>query len=83
MIIRLKVEHAKDATGELKRVMWTTVETEIEGINTFTSVAELGNDTPLAKELDFIVTEMMALKKAEIMKKNRKKLAESKRKNKK
>ncbi len=65
----------KDATEELKRVMWVTVSTEIEGIGTFTSVSELANDTPLAKEVDVIVTEMMKLKKEEITKKNKKKLA--------
>jgi hypothetical protein len=74
MVIKIKIENLKDATGELKRVMWVTVETAIEGIGTFSSFADLGNDTPLAKELDGIVTDMLHLKKLEITKNNKKKL---------
>lgn len=83
MIVKIKVEHGKDASGEVKRVMWFTVESGVEGIGTFSSVSELANDTPFAKEIDYIVTEMMELKKAEITKKNRRLLAISKNKKKK
>ena len=78
MIIYLKVEHGKDSTGQRKRVLWTTVETEIEGMGKIVAVNELQDETPLAKEIDYIVSEMMALKTAQIREKNNRLLAKRK-----
>lgn len=80
MTIILKIQKAKDKTGKIKRVMWITLKTDIEGIGTFSSVSALGSRTPLSKEINTIVSEMLRLKKAEIKAKNKEKLNKLKKK---
>lgn len=66
MIILLKIEEGKDATKQKKRVLWTTIKTDIETIGTFTSVSEIVEDSVLWKELDMIVQNMLAMKNEEM-----------------
>jgi hypothetical protein len=80
MKVILQIEHGKDATGENKRAMWIDIITDIVGMERITSVAELPEDSPLGKEVDFIVTEMLALKKKELKAKMDSELAAKKKK---
>ena len=64
--INIRILHQKDKTKKLKRVMWITADTGDIALDKITTVSELLNDSPLAKELDWITGEMVKLKKKEI-----------------
>ena len=81
MKIALSVDHYKDKTKKTKRVMMVGITTDIPGMEKIQTVAELPDDSILAKELDMIVTEMLALKKEAIGKENKKKLTTKKKTN--
>lgn len=66
MKVILHIEHGKDATGKNKRAMWVDILTDVVGMERITSVAELPKNSVLGKEVDLIVTEMLALKQKEL-----------------
>lgn len=55
MILKLRIEHAKDATGIKKRVIWSTLLTEIEGMKSVTSVAELDKGSILGDKIEEMI----------------------------
>lgn len=78
MVIHATIENIPSKKNKLRRVLTMNVKTDIEAIGNVVAVAELDSASPLAKEIDGIVTEMMALKKAELVS-NTKKLVAKKR----
>ena len=80
MKVILQIEHGKDKTGKTKRAMWIDIRTDIIGMERIVSVAELPKSSILGKEVDFIVTEMLALKKKELKAKMDSELAAKKKK---
>lgn len=78
MKVTFRFDHGKDASGEHKRALFATVRTEIAGMEEIHSVMEVPDDSVLGKEVSLIVTNMLAAKQDEIRKKNKKKLAASK-----
>lgn len=80
MKIRMLVEMAKDKSGKVKRTLWTTVETDIIGMEKISTVAEMPDKSTLAKEIDWMVTEMVELKKKSLKEKNKKLIAKRKKK---
>jgi len=80
MRISIIIDHFKDATKKIKRTMIVTLYTDIPGMEKVKAVAELPKNTPMAKEVDFIVTDMLTRKKAAITKENKKKLLAKKKK---
>lgn len=51
----------------------TTIKTDTPGMENINSVGEIPNDSPLAKEVDYIVTETLKMHKAKIKDDNKKK----------
>lgn len=78
MKIIMQTEILKDKTKKIKRALWFTVLTDIPGLEKVSSVAELPDDSTLAKEMDWIVTEILAQKKKSIAAKNKKLIAKKK-----
>lgn len=66
MLLKIRVEHMKDATKKTKRVIISTLETEIPGMERITAVAELDDKCQMGKEIDDLVERMVLLKKEEI-----------------
>ena len=81
MRIAINIDHYKDKTKESKRVMMIMVTTDIPGMEKIQTVAELPDGSPLATEVNMIVTEMLKLKKDAIGKENKKKLKTKKKTN--
>ena len=81
MRIALSIDHYEDKTKKTKRVMMVGVTTDIPGMEKIQTVGELPKNSPLAKEIDIIVTEMLKLKKDAIGKENKKKLTTKKKTN--
>lgn len=63
MILNLKVENMKDATGTIKRVLFAGLQTDIIGAEKITTVAELDDESGLTWEIDQLILAMLALKK--------------------
>jgi len=80
MVFLLKTEIGKDASGEEKRIMWCTLDTENEGMGVFTTVAELPDDDILSEIIDDISSQMLKAKQKEIKAKNKKKVESKKKK---
>lgn len=78
MKIIMQTEILKDKTKKVKRALWVTVMTDIPGLEKVSSVAELPDDSTLAKEMDWIVTEILAQKKKSLVVKNKKLVAKMK-----
>jgi hypothetical protein len=76
--INIRILHQKDKTKILKRVMWVTADTGTIGLDKITTVAELPNESILAKEIDWICDEMVKLKKKDIGEENKKKVVKKK-----
>jgi hypothetical protein len=79
MILRLRVEHMKDASGEKKRVLFSTLTTEIKGMERIDAVAELDEHCILGREISQLIAEMLALKTKDL-KVGRKAIIKSKKK---
>ena len=63
MILKIRIENMKDATGKKKRVLMASLRTEIIGMEMIDTVAELDDDCVLGKEITLLTTNMLALKK--------------------
>ena len=73
--INIRILIQKDKTGKKKRVMWVTADTGTPGLDKISTVAELPNDSILAKEVDWITGEMVKLKKKDISKNVKKRIS--------
>jgi hypothetical protein len=62
MILKLRIENMKDATGEKKRVMMATLNTDIIGMESINAVSELDEKCLLGREITKLITDMLALK---------------------
>ena len=71
MILKLRVENMKDATGDKKRVMFATLVTDITGIEKIDAVAELDEECQLGKEITQLITNMLALKQKSLKEENK------------
>jgi len=71
MRLTLDIDHLEDATGESKRVMIATLRTEIPGLEKFNVVAEVPKDSTLGKEVDWIMTDMLKQKQADMKEKTK------------
>lgn len=72
MILQVRVENLKDATGELKKVIMATVLTDIPGMEKITAVDELTKYETLNYELSKLATDIIALKSEEVKKSKKK-----------
>lgn len=69
MILKVRIEDGmKDATGIEKRAMFLTLLTDIPGLDRIDAVAELDFGSPLQKEIDEIITNMLDSKAQEVRK---------------
>lgn len=55
MILKIAIEHGKDATGIKKRIIWSNLETEIKGMEQIHSVSELIEECNLGQEITKLV----------------------------
>lgn len=78
MKITLQVQHLKDKSKKMKRVLMTTIKTDTPGMENINSVGEIPDGSPLAKEIDYIVTETLKMHKEKIKQDNKKKLNKKK-----
>lgn len=69
MILKIRVEEMKDASGDKKRVMFATLVTEIVGMERIDAVSELDNECVLGKEITELMANLLALKKDSLEKK--------------
>lgn len=74
MIFKLRVEKARDDTGEEKRAMFVTIITDTEGLGDINAVAELPEGSPLALEIDKIMEDMLKQRQDSIKANNKKKV---------
>jgi len=70
MKLVIRVEHGKDATGIEKRVIFSSLRTDIPGMEKIDAVAELTPGCGMAKEVDKLVTNMLSLKQMELKQKH-------------
>ena len=78
MKLNIQIEQMKDKTGIEKRVMFTTLTTDIPGMERIDAVAELDN-CPLSDEIAVLITDLLSAKQVELQKKS-KKVAQKKKK---
>jgi len=78
MIFKLRIEELKDKTKKIKRAMMVTLDTKIEGIGVLNAIGELDKGSPLQKEVDFIIKEMIKQKQASLKKENKAKVDKKK-----
>ena len=71
----IQVLNEKDITGIEKRVIISTLRTDIPGMEKLTAVAEL-DDCQMGKEIDSLIERMLNAKQEEMKVKTRKKLKE-------
>ena len=72
MKLNIQIEQMKDKTGIEKRVMFTTLTTDIPEMEKITAVAELDNCV-LGDEIATIITDLLSARREEINNKNKKK----------
>lgn len=70
----------KDARGKKVRAMMMTLVTQNEGLGDIHSVAELSKGSPLQKEIDWLIKNMVDQRKEQIKDSNKKKIDKHKKK---
>ncbi len=78
MIFKIRIEKARDATGREVRAMFLTLLTENEGLGDINAVAELTPGSPLEKEIDGLIIDMLQQKQENIKATNKKRVAKAK-----
>lgn len=68
MILKLVIEHGKDATGIKKRIIWSNLTTNIKGMETIDSVSELNETCTLGKEITKMVEYIVNKSKKKLFK---------------
>ena len=71
MILKIRIENMKDATGEKKRVMMASLRTEIVGMEKIDTVSELDDECVLGKEVAILIADMLTLKKNALKERHR------------
>lgn len=65
MRVTIRIESGLDATNIKKRAMWITVDTQ-GPLGAFTAVGEMPDFSPMAKEVDMIVNDIIEKKRLEL-----------------
>lgn len=71
MRVTIRIESGLDATNIKKRAMWITVDTQ-GPLGAFTAVGEMPDFSPMAKEVDMIVNDILNKKRLELKDKYKK-----------